>query len=89
MLRWLMRLAPVRGDHAQQAAGAGDQRRGLHGADARLAIGFEVLGAGHEVAQFDIRHNRPLAGASATPQVLPDPGRTHSQNAAAAGLKPR
>src|SRR6516164_2238271 len=63
MFRWLVRVAPVCGDHAQQATGTGDQWRRLNGADANLAISFEVLRARHEIAQFDVRHDRSIAGS--------------------------
>src|SRR5262249_33055681 len=77
MFRWLVWDAPVCGDHAQQATGTGDQWRRLHGSDAGLAISFEVLRARHEFAQFDVRHDRSIAGsqrgAASTSRGWPHP----------------
>jgi hypothetical protein len=41
--RWLVWVAPVCGDHTQQAPRTGDQWCRLHGANTGLAISFEVL----------------------------------------------
>jgi len=59
----VVRLAPVSRYHPDQPARAGHQWRGLHGADASLAVIFQRRSAGHEVTLLNIGHDDALAGS--------------------------
>ena len=59
-LRWLVRLAPVSGDHAKEKPGAGDQRGGLRRPDARLTMVLQRRCAGNEVTRLHVRHDDPM-----------------------------
>lgn len=85
----LVRRAPVGGDHAEQAPVAGQQRGGLGRADASVAEGLQVVGAGDVGPFFEVGDDGALAqlqghGATAVghgAHPLPEPDRFRWQAA--------
>jgi hypothetical protein len=61
----LMRCARMSGDHAQQFAGAGDQRLGLHRMNARPKVFRLIFGSGHPIALLYIHGTKAPVCAGA------------------------